>query len=214
MIVPPQFSWLFHGNKKAWCVSKVGAVLCCPNFNWTSQSPNAWGKHTQFTLNRKHTVEAGFKWGPNRELSPWEASILFSPDISDSPLMMWISQQDHTPGRHSSYLKVVKPSETTQSYESLGNVACYMLWSTRCSGPAPTMIEFSRSLSHAVNISNNSTRTVAKKRRSFINMSRPEFCFWNRRIFKRTWKKSWQWLKQNKKMVAIMMHVHKSSICH
>lgn len=156
------------------------------------------GKHTQFTLNRKHTGEAGFKWGPNRELSPWEASILFSPDISDSPLMMWISQQGHTPGRHSSYLKVVKPSETTQSYESLGNVACYMLWSTRCSGPAPTIIEFSRSLSQTVNISNNSTRTrtVAKKRRSFINMSRPEFCFWNRRFFKRSWKKSWQWLAE------------------
>lgn len=145
---------------------KSGARLCCRNFNWRSfwKSKRRREKHAYFTLNRKRIGKGGFKWGPNRELSPWEASMLFSPDISDRPLTMWISQQGRLPGGRSGYLKVVKHHGTTYSDGSKGNVACYTFWSTRLTCVLGPEQQRWRPLPNTL-VWNNTRRRIAKKKK-------------------------------------------------
>lgn len=148
-------------------MSKVGALLCGPNFNWTSfwKSKRVRGKHADFTLNRKRVGRPGFKWGPNRRLPPWEAAAVFSADISDSPLTTRISQQGRLAGRLSGYLKVLEAPGTTCSYESRGNGACCTPWSTRLGCVLDLREQRQTPLPHTTNASNNSTRKVAEQKR-------------------------------------------------
>lgn len=48
------------------------------------------------------------------------ATIPFSPDISDSSLMMWISKQGRSPGRRHGYLKVVQPPRDIMEHAKCG----------------------------------------------------------------------------------------------
>lgn len=83
------------------------------NIIFLKHNPRANGKHIELV---------GFYMCPNGEQSPREAHrsgqpFLFSPDISDRPLMMRISKRGHSPGRRPDNPRWCNPRETIESYE-------------------------------------------------------------------------------------------------